>query len=119
MADYYHLSVYKSSYKLLVEIYNNTKNVNKEYKYSIVQNIKDKSFEVLLNIYRANRSKDKGVYIYQALDDVEYLRLSIRLLRDLNVLNDKKFVNIIVILEDVALQFEKWGKYEQGNAKIS
>lgn len=113
MAEYYHLNVYKSSYKLLVEIYKNSKNFNKEYKYTIGEKIKEKSFEILLNIYRANRAKDKVVYINKALDDAEYLRLSIRLLRDLNVLNDVKFVTLNEILEDVALQFEKWGKYSQ------
>ena len=109
MAEYYHLNVYKSSYKLLVEIYKNSKNFNKEYKYTIGEKIKEKSFEVLLNIYRANRAKDKVFHINVALDDVEFLRLSIRLLRDLNVLNDVKFVALSEMLEDVRIQFEKWG----------
>ena len=112
MSEYYHLNVYKSSYKLLVEIYNNTKNLNKEHKYTIGEKIKEKSFEILLNIYRANKAKDKRKCIENALDDAEYIRLSIRLLRDLNVLNDSKFVVLSEIIEDVTLQFTKWGKYE-------
>ncbi len=113
MADYYHLNVYKSSYKLLVESYKGTKNLNKEHKYTIGEKIKEKSFEVLLNIYRANKAKEKIVFINNALDDVEFIRLSIRLLRDLNVINDTKFVNFSEIIEDVSTQFEKWGKYSQ------
>lgn len=74
MAEYYHLNVYKSSYKLLVEIYKNTKNLNKEHKYTIGEKIKEKSFEILLNIYRANKAKEKVDYINAALDDVEYIR---------------------------------------------
>lgn len=113
MADYYHLNVYKSSYKLLVEIYKGSKNFNKEYKYTLGEKIKERSFEVLLGIYRANKAKEKTLYIEKALDDVEYIRLSIRLLRDLNVLNESKFVALSKIVEDVAVQFEKWGKYSQ------
>jgi len=82
-------------------------------KFTVGEKIKEKSFEVLLNIYRANRAKDKSIYINTALDDVEFLRLSIRLLRDLNVLNDVKFVTLSEILEDVSVQFEKWGNYSQ------
>lgn len=112
MAEYYHLNVYKSSYKLLVEIYKSAKNLNKEHKYTIGEKIKERSFEILLNIYRANKATDKVKYIDSALDDAEYIRLSIRLLRDLNVINDSKFVILSEIIEDVSNQFTKWGKYE-------
>jgi len=116
MSNYYHLNVYKASYKLLVELYKNLNNLNKEHKYTIGEKIKEKSFEIILNIYRANRVKQKVQFIDTALDDVEYIRLSLRLLRDLNVLNNKKFVSLNLIIEDVLLQFEKWRNYE--NHKI-
>ena len=50
------------------------------------------------------------------LDDVEYVRLSLRLLRDLTVLNEKKHVRLVVISEDVAVQHEKWFRYERKRA---
>jgi hypothetical protein len=112
MSNYYHLDVYKSSYRLLVEIYRNLKNLSKEYKYTIGEKVKDKAFEILINIYKANKSKDKILYLDNALDNTEFIRLSLRLLRDLNVLNDNKFISLNEIIEDVFLQFKKWKNYE-------
>jgi four helix bundle protein len=118
MADYYHLNVYKVSYKLLVAVCHDTKNLNKEHKYTIGEKIKERAFEILLNIYRANKNKDKVKFIENALDDTEYIRLSIRLLRDLNVLNESKFANINEIIEDVSTQFLKWGECSRFRVSI-
>jgi|SaaInl8_150m_RNA_FD_contig_31_1856272_length_1411_multi_13_in_0_out_0_1 hypothetical protein len=113
MADYYHLDVYKSSYKLLCELYISLKNLNKEHKYTIGEKIKERAFEVLLTIYSANELINKVPALSEALREVEYIRLAVRLLRDLNALNDKKFVNLSVIIDDVSSQFQKWRRYEE------
>ena len=113
MRSYYHLDVYKSSYKLLTEVYKSFRNLNREYKYTIGEKVKERVFEVLVGIYRANRSKDKVACLHKALEDVEYIRLSLRLLRDLGVLSEKKFVRLMQISEDVLVQFEKWKHYEE------
>jgi len=75
---------------------------------------------VLVGIYKANRSDTKAPVIETILDDVEYIRLSLRLLRDLNVLSEKKYVHLVVLCEDMRVQFEKWRRYEsnkQGSCK--
>ena len=113
MRNYYHLDVYKSSYKLLIEIHKSFRNLNREYKYTIGEKVKERVFEVLVGIYKANRSKDKVACLHKALEDVEYIRLSLRLLRDLGVLGEKKFVRLMQISEDVFVQFEKWKHYEE------
>jgi four helix bundle protein len=111
--EYYQLDVYQSSYKLLQEIFIHTKNLNKEYKYSLGEDIKKKSFEVVLNIYRANREKDKVKFINTARDDIEFIRISVRLLKDLKVLNLKKFTLLNQSIEEVSKQLGGWAKYCQ------
>lgn len=112
MHDYYHLDVYKSSYKLLVEIHKNFTNLNREHKYTIGEKVKEKVFAVLVGIYKANKSDNKVTMLEKILDDVEYIRLSLRLLRDLNVLNEKRYVRLLVLCEDMRVQFERWRAYE-------
>lgn len=116
--DYYHLDVYKVSYKLLVEVHKSFTNLKREHKYTIGEKVKEKVFGVLVGIYRANKSTNKVVALEQALDDVEYVRLSLRLLRDLKVLNEKKYVSLLVLCEDVRVQFEKWSAYENRMCKL-
>jgi hypothetical protein len=113
MAEYYHLEVYKASYKLLNEIYLHTKNLNKEYKYSLAEEIKTKCFEILLIIYKINREKDRVNLLDKALDDIEFIRVSFRLLKDLKIINIKKFSLLNLQIEDVKIQFEKWYWHEK------
>lgn len=113
MAEYYHLNVYKSSYKLLVGIHKNFQNLNREHKYTIGEKVKERCFDLLINIYKIQRTKDRVFILEQALDDVEYLRLSLRLLRDLSVLSTKRYANLIVLVEDVSAQFDRWRIYEK------
>ena len=70
-------------------------------------------FSVLVGIYKANKSTHKVTVLENVLDDVEYIRLSLRLLRDLRVLNEKKYVRLLVLCEDVTGQFEKCCGYEK------
>jgi len=112
MGDYYHLDVYKVSYKLLVEIHKDFTNLNREHKYTTGEKVKEKVFEILIGIYRVNKSVKRVAKLESILDDVEYVRLSLRLLRDLNVLSEQRYVRLLVLCEEVRMQFEKWCGYE-------
>lgn len=103
------LKVYKSSYDLHLQIYKSTQNINREYKYSLVQDIKKKSFKLLLSIYKAAYDKETRIkYIKKALEKCEFIRISFRILMDLKVVNIKKYVHINVIIEDIKTQLLFW-----------
>ena len=59
MATYYNLPVYKQSYDLLLEIFQLTKEFNREYKYTIGEELKNETIAMIINIYRANSSEDR------------------------------------------------------------
>jgi len=61
MATYDNLPVYKISYDLLLQIFVFTKDMNREYKYTIGENLKKETMELITNIYRANCSQNKKV----------------------------------------------------------
>lgn len=55
MATYYNLPVYKQSYDLLLDIFKLTKEFNREYKYTIGEELKDKRkliTDVLFDIFK-------------------------------------------------------------------
>ena len=49
------LPVYKASYDLLLEIFQFTKDFNKEYKYTVGESLKKETIELLTLIFRAKR----------------------------------------------------------------
>ena len=70
MALYYDLPVFKDVYKLILLIFEYTKDLLKEYKYTLGQDLKRDGINLVRSIYRANKSKNK----------VEYLRIGKRII---------------------------------------
>lgn len=75
MALYYDLPVFKDVYQLILLIYDYTKDFPKEYKYNLGQDMKRDAMQLVRSIYRANKVKDKVVYLEAFLDDFELLKL--------------------------------------------
>ena len=59
MALYYELPVYRDTYRLILKIFECTKDFPKEYKYSLGQDMKRDALTLVRSIYRANRETDK------------------------------------------------------------
>ena len=62
MALYHELPVYRDVYKLILMIFECTKDFSKEYKYTLGQDMKRDALQLVRNIYRANKSVNKKEY---------------------------------------------------------
>ena len=108
MALYYHLPVYKASYDLLLAIFLLTKNFSREYKYTIGEDLKKVAAEMILNIYRANSAMAKKEIIQKARENIEVIRLYVRLLKDLNQISTEKLIQANELIESVSKQAAGW-----------
>jgi hypothetical protein len=107
------LPVYKSTYDLLLGIFEFTKSFSKEYKYTVGESLKKETIDLLILIYRVNTRQDKGAVLEEAKERIEVIRLLIRLMKDLHQISIKSFVNINSIVEEVSKQLTGWHKSTQ------
>ena len=82
MALYYRLPVYQDTYKLVLKIFEVTKDFPREYKYTLGQDMKRDGIELVRSIYRANKSRDKKEHLEEFLDNFEILKVEVRLCVD-------------------------------------
>lgn len=108
MAIYLHLPVYKASYDLTLEIFKTIKEFNREYKYTLGENIKKEIIEMVTDIYRANSSFAKKPHIEKAREKIETIRIFFRLSRDLGQVGLKRFVDVNEKIENVSKQLSAW-----------
>ena len=110
MANYDQLSVYRTSYDLFLAIFQFSKNMEREYKYTIGENLKKETTELITAIYRANANRDKKELIRSARERIEVIRLYIRLLKDLKQISLLKFITINELIESISKQLHFWEK---------
>lgn len=109
MATYDNLPVYKISYDLLLELFQFVKNFSREYKYTLGDSIKKEMMEMIINIYRANSSVEgRAARIQMARENVEVIRLLLRLMKDLKQINLDKFIALNMKIESVSKQLFAW-----------
>jgi len=105
------LPVYHSSYKLITELFYLVKNFTREYKFTLGESLKKESVELIVNIYRANCSFDsRKKSLKKARENVEIVRLFLRLAKDMRQISLENFVRSSRHLEDVSRQLTGWDK---------
>ncbi len=108
MALYYDLSVFKDVYSLVLKIFEYTKDFPREYKYTLGQDLKKDSINLVRSIYRANKSKEKRVYLEGFLDDFELVKLELRICFDMKLLSVQKHAAISELMERIGKQITAW-----------
>jgi len=92
MAQYDHLPVFKKSYDLLLAVFQSVSTFGKEYKYTIGENLKKETLEIIVNIYKANSRVNKLSMITEAKEHLEVARLYIGITKDLKQITLKKMM---------------------------
>lgn len=110
MALFYELPVYKSSYDLLMEIFELVKHFPREYKYTVGEKLKDEALEMIMNIYRANTRQQKKDTLQNAREHLEVVRLLLRLTKDMKQININRFVDVNKKIENISKQLTGWQK---------
>jgi len=110
MAQYDELPVYKATYDLLLAIFMFTRDFKKEFKYTVGESLKKETIELLTLIYRANSRYDKNDVLQTAREQIEVIRLLIRLMKDMHQISLDKFVKVNQSVENVSKQLTGWQK---------
>ena len=108
MALYYDLPVFKDTYTLMLKIFELTQHFPREYKFTIGQDMKRDCLQLARSIYRANKCKDKAVYLEHFLDDFELLKLELRLCKDLGLFHLKAQASLAVLMDSIGKQIIGW-----------
>ena len=108
MALYYDLPVYRDTYRLILKIFECTKDFSKEYKYSLGQDVKRDALQLVRSIYRANKAAQKKEHLEKFMDGFELLKLEIRLSTDMKVMPVKKQAELSLLMDGIGKQITGW-----------
>ncbi len=95
---------------MLIAIFKFTQGFKKEYKYTVGETLKKETIDLLVLIYRANSRYDKQAVLQTAREQIEVIRLMIRLMKDMRQITLEQFVQINSTVETVSKQLNAWQK---------
>lgn len=111
MATYDNLPVYKASYDLLLLLFRSSKSMDRDYRHTLGETIKEELVALITNIYRANCRIQKKALLNNARENLEVVRLLMRLANDLKQFTLNDFVQANTLVESISKQLVAWEKY--------
>jgi hypothetical protein len=110
MALYYELPIYKETYSLILNLFKLTRNFSREYKYTIGQEIKRNSMQMVQYIFKANSARDKSQVLLDLSDCFEILKLQLRLCMDMRLISIQQHADIWKTIDSIGKQLTGWKK---------
>lgn len=108
---YDNLPVFKTTYDLLLLMFRIGKNLQREYRYTLGENVKNELVKLLVCIYHANNDTEKILHIQNAQQCVVIIKLQIRLLTDLKQIPLKQYTAMAESVASISKQLAAWLKY--------
>jgi hypothetical protein len=114
MAQTEHLPIYKRAYDLCLYVEQIVRNFSRYHKYSLGQDLRDGARHVLKLVVRANARRDKAPVLLALREEVEELKVLLRLCQDVKAFpNFNSFEHAITLVTDIAKQNEGWLKSQR------
>lgn len=102
------LPVYGAVYRIAVEATEMASMLERNYRYSIGEDIRLGTKRALLSVTLAGKGEDREENVRKARLAMMDVELSLRLLCDLKVLPDKRYVYFLGMAEDITRQLSNW-----------
>lgn len=92
MAHYQNLPVFKDAYDLLLRVYTVSRTFQRDFRYTIGEDLKKMLMTMMLCLFRANRSREKLCEVALCREHIEEVKIYLRILHDLKQLSLKQYV---------------------------
>lgn len=113
------LPVYNAAYRFVLDLCGACAKIQRDYKYSLGEQARLAGMRMLVCISEALKqysfSEQKSCYLKEARERMTESQLCLRLLNDLHVISDKRYVGFADIPQEISKQLYSWEKSEKAS----
>lgn len=113
MAIYTNLPIYKDSYSLMLSVSRMMPNLPRDCRYTLGQDTRRKIMEMIVLIYRANRTRNKVPIIETMRETLLEVQVYIRLMSDMKYISENKYAELMEQTSSMSKQMASWEKSEK------
>ena len=118
-APFNSLPVYGLSYRLAVEATEMASRLERNFRYSLGEDVRRGVKDTLLHITLAGKNEEREENVRAARLSMLDVQLCLRLMNDLKVLPDKRYVVFLGMTEDIIKQLSNWERSEHQRASAA
>lgn len=113
MALFTQLPIYKSTYELLHQLVSMLKDLPRDNRYTLGQDLQHMTMQLIVLIYRASRSGHKVGIIMRMREVLLQVQVYIRLLCDIKSISRGRYIALAAHTADMSKQLAAWEKSER------
>lgn len=110
MALHHQTPIYIRMQELIRLVYSLSVHIAREYKYTLMQDVKRDVMNLTRYVFRANTSMNKRPHLEALTDEFEFVKMELRLCFDLKLIGVEKQAQVIRLLDDIGRQITGWRK---------
>ena len=109
------VQVYKDAFDLLLFVYKSLGEMNRTYRFTLLEEMKRTLQELLSSIYEAKKTTPRSALLIDAMHWTYEAKVLFRMMDSLGLLKDWQFAYFVKQLTTVSKQLTAWHKYEKRN----
>lgn len=113
MAIYTNLPIYKASYSLMLSFSRILPDMPRDCRYSLGQDVRQKIMDIIILIYRANRTRHKVTMIQQMREVLLEVQVYVRLMCDMKYISEGRYLTLAEQTSNMSKQLVSWEKSEK------
>jgi len=113
MALHTDTKIYKATYDLSLLVEKLVANMPRNYKAVFGKRLHEQSFDLVMQVYRANTAADRAPLIRVLREGVEAANLSLRLASDLRLISRGQYGEAIALTDSIGRQATGWLKHSE------
>jgi hypothetical protein len=108
MATHTQLSIYKTAYTLLDVVMDLVKNMPRDFKRLIGEEIAKESSAIMILVFRANVAQEKEPYLLKLVERLQVIELMLRLAMDKRLISRPGYAKAIELSTSIGKQANGW-----------
>ncbi|MGM9816739.1 MAG: four helix bundle protein [Lepagella sp.] len=118
MAIYTNLPIYKASYSLLLSLTKLMPSMSRDCRYTLGQDTRRKITDLIILIYRANRTHYKVKLIGEMREALLEVQVYLRLMSDMRYISERQYLAFAEQTESMSKQLAAWEKSERQKQEV-
>lgn len=118
MALHHELPIYRETYDLLTKVVQITRNIPRDFKRLIGEELRTECVRMMVLIFRANVATEKVPHIQELLERLQVVELMLRMSKDMRWISTGQYASAVELTQGIGKQATGWKRHSTASPAV-